>query len=81
MEIALLIVVILGLGLNLWHTVLARDETEKQFEQIRVDIIELGKMFKKINEKLEIVEKELIAKLKRQVRDKEFLDQFRKEGE
>lgn len=81
MEIALLIVVILGLGLNLWHTVLARDETEKQFEQIRVDIIELGKMFKKINEKLEIVEKELIAKPKRQVRDKEFLDQFRKEGE
>ena len=47
MEIALLIVVILGLGLNLWHTVLARDETEKQFEQIGVDIIELGKMFKK----------------------------------
>ena len=81
MEIALLIVVILGLGLNLWHTVLARDETEKQFEQIRVDIIELGKMFKKINEKLEIVKKELIAKPKRQVRDKEFLDQFRKEGE
>ena len=81
MEIALLIVVILGLGLNLWHTVLARDETEKQFEQIRVDIIELGKMFKKINEKLEIVEKELIAKPKRQVRDKDFLDQFRKEGE
>ena len=81
MEIALLIVVILGLGLNLWHTVLARDETEKQFEQIRVDIIELGKMFKKSNEKLEIVEKELIAKPKRQVRDKEFLDQFRKEGE
>ena len=81
MEIALLIVVILGLGLNLWHTVLARDETEKQFEQIGVDIIELGKMFKKINEKLEIVEKELIAKPKRQVRDKEFLDQFRKEGE
>ena len=81
MEIALLIVVVLGLGLNLWHTVLARDETEKQFEQIRVDIIELGKMFKKINEKLEIVEKELIAKPKRQVRDKEFLDQFRKEGE
>ena len=81
MEIALLIVVILGLGLNLWHTVLARDETKKQFEQIRVDIIELGKMFKKINEKLEIVEKELIAKPKRQVRDKEFLDQFRKEGE
>ena len=38
-------------------------------------------MFKKINEKLEIVEKELIAKPKRQVRDKEFLDQFRKEGE
>lgn len=81
MEIALLIVVILGLGLNLWHTVLARDETKKQFEQIRVDIIEQGKMFKKINEKLEIVEKELIAKPKRQVRDKEFLDQFRKEGE
>ena len=40
MEIALLIVVIIGLGLNLWHTVLARDETKKQFEQIRVDIIE-----------------------------------------
>ena len=38
-------------------------------------------MFKIINEKLEIVEKELIAKPKRQVRDKEFLDQFRKEGE
>ena len=81
MEIALLIVVILGLGFNLWHIVLARDETKKQFEQIRVDIIEQGKMFKKINEKLEIVEKELIAKPKRQVRDKEFLDQFRKEGE
>ena len=81
MEIALLIVVILGLGLNLWHTVLARDETEKQFEKIRVDIIELGKMFKKINEKLEIVEKELIAKPKRQIRDKQFLDKFRKEGE
>lgn len=81
MEIALLIVVILGLGLNLWHTVLARDETEKQFEQIGVDIIELGKMFKKINEKLEIVEKELIAKPKRQIRDKQFLDKFRKEGE
>ena len=64
MEIALLIVVILGLGLNLWHTVLARDETEKQFEQIGVDIIELGKMFKKINEKLETVEKELVAKPK-----------------
>ena len=81
MEIALLIVVILGLGLNLWHTVLARDETEKQFEQIGVDIIELGKMFKKINEKLEIVEKELIAKPKRQIGDKQFLDKFRKEGE
>ena len=64
MEIDLLIVVILGLGLNLWHTVLARDETEKQFEQIGVDIIELGKMFKKINEKLETVEKELVAKPK-----------------
>ncbi len=81
MEIALLIVVILGLGLNLWHTVLARDETEKQFEQIGVDIIELGKMFKKINEKLETFEKELIAKPIRQIRDKEFLDKFRKEGE